>query len=64
MIYRCELVEDRDRTKELGNLEFQKVSATPTMLFMWRMAKLLWLIGKTVIMYSGFYVFRELIWYV
>ena len=34
---------------------------TKNIVLMWRMTKMLWVIGKTVIMNSIFYVFRILI---
>ena len=55
------LVEGKYRPKELGSPEFETVPEISTMKLMWRMTKTLWGTGKTVIMESGFCVFKWLV---
>ena len=52
------LVEGKDRAKELVRTKFERGLGKSTMLLVWRMTKLLWVTGKTVIMDSGLYVLK------
>ena len=61
IMYRWELVEGRDKPKELGSTVFQKLPWKTTMSLMWGVMKPLWVTDNTVIMVSGFSVLREFI---
>ena len=52
------LVEGKDSPKGLGRTYFERGLGTSKMLLVWRMTKILWGTGKTVIMDSGLYVLK------
>ena len=60
-MYRWELVEGKDRPKDLGRPNFETELEKSTMALMWRMTKPLWVTGKAVIMDIVFYVLKGLI---
>ena len=60
-MYRWELVEWNDRPKDLWRPYFETGPGISTMSLMWRMTRPLWARGKAVIMYSTFYLIKELI---
>ena len=61
IMYRWELVEGKDRPKELARTSFETGPGKSAMALMWIMNKPLWGTEKGVIMDSGFFVLKGLI---
>ena len=61
IMYRWELVEGKDRPKDLGREKFETGPGTYIMVIMWRITKPLWGTGKPVIEDSGFSVLKGFI---
>ena len=60
-MYRWDLVEGKDSSKELLSPEFESGPLTSTMAFVWRITKPVWVTGKMVIMESGLCVLKGFI---
>ena len=60
-MYRWDLVEGKDSSKELVSPEFESGPLTSTMALVWRITKPVWVTGKMVIMESGLCVLKGFI---